>query len=136
MPGTKLPTDMMLRVDGSESMMSRVSTCVLAACCTSTSGVCPETVIVSSRAPTFMSALIVAVKLAGNSTLSRTTVWKPVRVKVTLYVPWRRSTIVYRPLASVTADFDFSISAGLAASMVTPGSTPPDSSLTVPAIWL
>src|SRR5439155_21362398 len=83
-----------------------------------------------------MSALTVAVKFAGSSTPSRTTVEKPVSVKLTLYVPCRRSTIVYRPLASVTADFDFSISAGLAASTVTPGSTPPDSSFTVPAIWL
>ena len=77
MPGTMLPTDMMLRVVGSESMMSRVSTCVRAACGTSTSGVWPDTVIVSSSAPTFMSALTVAVKFAGSSMPSRTTVENP-----------------------------------------------------------
>src|SRR5205823_4433689 len=45
----------------------------------------------------------------------------------------RRSTIVYRPSASVTTVRTFSIKAGLAASTVTPGSTPPDVSLTTPA---
>ena len=37
----------------------------------------PETVTDSSSAPTFMSALIVAVKLAGNSTPSRLNTLKP-----------------------------------------------------------
>ena len=45
MPGTNMPTDMMLRVVGSASMTSRVSTCVRCACWTSTSGVAPDTVI-------------------------------------------------------------------------------------------
>src|SRR5215471_8294713 len=39
----------------------------------------------------------------------------------------------YCPVPSVTADRDFSINVGLAASTVTPGSTAPDASLTVPA---
>ena len=75
-------------------MMSRVMTCVREACVTSTSGVCPETVMVSSSAPTFISALIVETKFAGSSTLSRTTVEKPASEKVIVYVPCRRSTIV------------------------------------------
>jgi hypothetical protein len=49
-------------------------------------------------------------------------------------VPGLRSTIVYWPLPSVTADRVFSIRAGLAASTVTPGRTAPDASLTTPAI--
>src|SRR5665213_2807661 len=49
------------------------------------------------------------------------------------YVPGRRSTILYWPLASVTTDRTFSISAELAASTVTPGNTAPDVSLTTPA---
>src|SRR5438093_13596388 len=42
----------------------------------------------------------------------------------------------YRPAPSVTADRTFSISAGLETSTVTPGSTAPDVSLTVPAMLL
>src|SRR5947207_14958930 len=40
----------------------------------------------------------------------------------------------YRPALSVTAVRTFSISAGLAASTLTPGSTAPDASFTEPAI--
>ena len=49
----------------------------------STIGVSPVTVMVSSRAPTFMSALIDAVNAPVNSTPSRLTVLKPVSEKVT-----------------------------------------------------
>src|SRR5262249_31415054 len=45
----------------------------------------------------------------------------------------RRFSILYAPLASVFTDRTFSISAGLAASTVTPGSTAPVASLTTPA---
>src|SRR5262249_4539976 len=44
--------------------------------------------------------------------------------------------ILYCPEASVTADRVRSISAGLLTSTVTPGSTAPDASLTVPAMVL
>src|SRR5437773_12404485 len=40
----------------------------------------------------------------------------------------------YWPVPSVTTVRTFSIRTGLAASTLTPGSTPPDASLTVPAI--
>ncbi len=50
--------------------------------CTSTMGVSAATVIVSSIAPTFSSALTGAVKSAVNSTFSRRTVLKPGSVKV------------------------------------------------------
>src|SRR2546421_11664891 len=40
----------------------------------------------------------------------------------------------YWPVASVTTDRTFSISAGLAASTFTPGRTPPELSLTTPVI--
>src|SRR5687767_13125960 len=40
----------------------------------------------------------------------------------------------YWPVSSVTTDLTFSMSAGLAASTVTPGRTAPDASLTTPAI--
>jgi hypothetical protein len=63
--------------------MSRVTTCVRDACVTSTSGVWPVTVTVSSRAPTFKSALMVATKFEGSSTPSRMIVEKPVSVKLT-----------------------------------------------------
>jgi hypothetical protein len=61
-------------------------------------------------------------------------VLKPLREKVTTYVPGRRSTMRYWPLASVTDERTFSMSALLAASTVTPGRTAPDVSLTTPAI--
>src|SRR5687767_5365223 len=44
--------------------------------------------------------------------------------------------ILYWPDPSVVADRTFSISAGLAASTVTPGITAPEASLTTPAIEL
>src|SRR6185436_5857696 len=53
---------------------------------------------------------------------------------VTLYTPGRRSMILYCPWPSVTADRERSISAGLDASTVTPGSTAPEESRTTPAI--
>ena len=76
-PGTREPTVMMLRDVGSVSIRSRVSTCVLDACCTSTTGAAPETVTDSCSDPTLRSALTVAVKLAGSSRPSRTTVLNP-----------------------------------------------------------
>src|SRR5712691_8492654 len=67
---------------------------------------------------------------------ARVTMLKPVSVNVTVYSPGRRSTILYWPLPSVTALLVFSMSAGLAASTLTPGSAPPVASLTTPAIAL
>src|SRR5215470_1144270 len=68
-----------------------------------------------------------------TSTLSRLTVLKPVSVNVTVYEPGSNSVSRYCPVPSVTALRDFSISAELAASTVTPGSTAPDESFTTPA---
>jgi hypothetical protein len=45
--------------------------------------------MVSSREPTFISALTVAVKFDGRSTPSRTTVPNPVSEKESLYTPGR-----------------------------------------------
>ena len=53
--------------------------CCRAAFWTSTTGVSPVTVIDSSIAPTFMSALIVTVPLPESSSPSRLNVLKPVR---------------------------------------------------------
>ena len=69
--------------------------------CTSTTGDAADTVTDSSSAPTFISALIVAVKSVGSSTLWRLTVWNPASVNVTMYTPGRRSTILYWPAPSV-----------------------------------
>src|SRR5436190_18689512 len=102
--------------------------------CTSTMGVAPLTVIVSSTAPTFMSALIVATNAPLSSMPSRLTVLKPVSVNATEYVPGRRSTIRYWPVPSETAERVFSMRAGLATSTVTPGRTAPDVSFTTPVI--
>src|SRR2546422_1200765 len=100
----------------------------------STTGAWPETVTVSSIAPTFRSAFTVAVNDEFNSRSSRLTALKPTRMKVTEYVPGTRLRILYWPDSSVTTVRTFSISAGLAASTVTPGITAPVASLTVPAM--
>src|SRR5262245_53564352 len=101
---------------------------------TSTVGVAPVTVTLSSTEPTCKSALTVAVKAVGSSIPRRTTDVNPARLKVTSYTPGRRSMMVYRPSSFVTAVLDFSISAGLEASTVAPGSTAPVVSLTTPAM--
>ncbi len=136
-PTSVAPTDWMLRPPvGTASSSACGSTCCVTACCTSTTGDAPDTVTVSSSAPTRSSALTGAVKFAGSSTPSRFTVENPGSVKVTVYVPGRRSRILYCPCESVTADRVCSISAGLATSTVTPGITAPVVSLTTPAIAL
>ena len=56
--------------------------CWRAAFCTSTIGVSPLTVIVSSSAPTFKSALIWTVPEPASSIPSRLTTLNPVNVKV------------------------------------------------------
>src|SRR4051812_1295001 len=131
-PGVMLRMAPAARVTGSASMTSDLMMVSFRAFCTSTTGVSPVTVIVSSRPPTFISAAIVSVWVPESSTLSRLTVLKPGNVNVSEYVPGRRSMMRYWPEPSVTADLVFSISAGLDASTVTPGRTAPDASLTVP----
>jgi hypothetical protein len=87
-------------------------------------------------APTFISALIVAVKSVGNSTFCRLTVWNPASENVTMYTPGRRSTILYCPAPSVVTLRLFSMSTSLDASTLTPGSTAPDRSFTIPPMAL
>ena len=117
-----------LRPTGIDSITSAVITRCCRVVCTSTVGDAPVTVIVSSSAPTRSSAFTVAVNAPVSSMPSRLTVLKPGSVNVTVYVPGRRSTTRYWPEPSVVTDRTFSISAGLAASTVTPGSTAPDGS--------
>src|SRR5262245_11871506 len=118
------------------SICSRGSETAFLAESTSTIGLAPETVIVSSSDPTFISALTVAVKLAGSSSPSRLYVLKPGSVNVTVYTPGRRSTMLYTPRSSLTTARIFSISSELAASTVTPGRTAPLVSFTTPVIAL
>ena len=82
-PGSRAPSDGMLRPVGTASSTCRVSTTCCTALCTSTTGDAPVTLIVSSSAPTFISPLMVAVKLVGSSTASRLKVLKPGSEKVT-----------------------------------------------------
>jgi hypothetical protein len=65
------------------AMMSLLTVCCTFALCTSTIGVSPVTVIVSSRAPTFKSPLTVATKLPDSSMPSRLTVLNPGKENVT-----------------------------------------------------
>src|SRR4030095_950185 len=92
------------------------------------------TTTVSSIVPTFRSGLTVAVNCAGSSMPSRFTDEKPGSVNVTVHTPGRKSVSLYWPGASVVAVRTRSISAGLAASTVTPGSTAPLVSRTTPAM--
>ena len=81
-----------------------------------------------------MSASILTTPVPDNSTPSRFRVEKPESVNVTLYVPGCRLSMRYCPVPSVIAVRVFSIRTGLATSTLTPGSTPPEASLTRPAI--
>jgi hypothetical protein len=65
-------------------MTSLVTTVWTEALCTSTTGVSPETVMVSETVPTFSSALTDAVLVPVTSTPSCFTVLKPVSEKVTV----------------------------------------------------
>src|SRR5262249_52258573 len=125
-PGSSTPRFCTSRPVGTASMTAWSSTCCRVVLCTSTIGVSPVTVSVSSTAPTLRSTLTVAVNAPLNSTPSRLTVLKPGSANVTVYVPGRRSTILYWPVPSVTTERVCSISAGLDASTVTPGRTAPD----------
>jgi hypothetical protein len=80
--------------------------------------------MLSSSEPGFISALIVAVKAAVNSTPERFTVPNPSREKATSYTPGLSDKILYWPWPSVTAERVLSISTGLDTSTVTPGRTP------------
>src|SRR6187431_2409885 len=115
---------------------SRVITCCCTTFCVSMVGDAPDTVMVSSSAPSRISAFTVAVNDDVSSRLSRRTVLKPASVKTTVYGPGTRLTILYWPAPSVTAVRTFSIRAGLAASTETPGMTAPDASFTTPAMAL
>src|SRR5262245_779356 len=101
---------------------------------TSTTGLAPETVMVSSSDPTFIDAFTFAVKPVVSSMSSRLYVLKPGSAKVTMYLPGRSSTISYRPWLSVVTARLCSIRAGLVAVTVTPGSTAPVLSVACPAI--
>ena len=93
-PVSMAPSDGIAAAGRDRVEHARLSTCCCTAVDVSTTGDWPDTVIVSSRAPTFMSPLMVAVKLLGSSTPSRLTVLKPSSEKVTLYTPGRRSTML------------------------------------------
>src|SRR5215470_14480323 len=113
--------------------MSPLMTVCWRAVWTSTTGDSPVTVTDSARPPTFISAPMVMTPPPDNSTPSRTTVAKPASVKVILYVPGGRSGMRYWPDSSETPVRALVMSAGLDASIVTPGSTAPEVSRTVPA---
>ncbi len=82
-PGIMMPTAWMLRPVGSTSRTSRVITTRWVTAVVSTIGDSPVTVIDSWRVPTFKSPFTFAVKSEVSSMPSRTTVAKPVSVKVT-----------------------------------------------------
>ena len=83
-PGTIMACVQGLPVLMTLSSTSRESTCTRAACCTSTTGAAPETVTVSSRAPTDNWMSSSAVNSDGRSKFSCTTVPKPARENIRL----------------------------------------------------
>ncbi len=80
---------MLLVLVGSASSSSLVTTVWRRTFVTSTTGLAPVTVMVSSRLPTRISASTLAVNPAASRIPSRTTVVNPSRAKVTLYSPGR-----------------------------------------------
>ena len=134
MPGVSAARPKYVFDVGSVSICSRDRFCWLTTFCTSITGLAPETVTVSSIEPTVIVPSTFAVKSETSSIPSRTNVLNPGSVNVTVYAPGRRASIVYRPAPSVTVARTPWISAGLLASTVTPGSTPPVSSVTLPAM--
>ncbi len=80
----RIPIAWILRPVGTASSTSRVITVCVVTLWTSTIGVEPATVIVSSTAPTAIWGLTVAVKPAVNSMPSRMMVRKPGSENVTL----------------------------------------------------
>ncbi len=79
---------------------------------------------------------MVAVNAAVRRMPSRLTVLNPGSVKVTTYSPGLRSMIWNCPLVSVTVEREPSMSTGLAAVTVTPGSMAPDASRAAPEMPL
>ena len=134
MPGISVAAVNCVRPVGTVVSSSWPITRCFAELWTSTTGDSPATVTVSWTEPTFISTLTDAANNPLNSTPPRLTVLKPVTENVTWYTPGRRSAIRYWPAPSVTTDRLFSISVGLAASTVTPGSTAPEESRTTPTI--
>ena len=78
-PGTSSMMPFQLLAAGVLATSSPLRTCWRAAFCTSTMGVSPVTVIVSSSVPTFMSALSCTVPEPASSMPSRLTTLKPVK---------------------------------------------------------
>ena len=119
---------------GTASSTSRGSTCARRLLCTSTTGEEPVTVTVSSSAPTFIAASIVAVKSLGSSTpVALEGLEARIDERAACRCRAARSTILYWPDPSVVAMRLRSMSAGLVASTVTPGIAEPDVSFTTPA---
>ena len=93
-PGIRSAYDHMLRPVGIASCVSRVMTSMRCTCCTSTTGVSPETVMVSSTEPTDITASMGRATSAPRMSWSRTSVPNPGRVKTTVYSPGRRSMML------------------------------------------
>jgi hypothetical protein len=84
MPGVALRSAPAARVAGMVCTTSLLSTTSRRALCTSTTGVSPVTVIVSSRPPTRISIGMVSVCEPDSSTSARRTVTKPGSVAVSV----------------------------------------------------
>ena len=90
--------------------------------------------MVSLSVPTPSSTLTGAVKLPSSRMPARRIGLKPASVNVTSYRPGLRSMMRYCPAPSVMTLRTRSMSAGLVASTVTPGSVAPVVSRTTPAM--
>jgi hypothetical protein len=95
MPGVSVVIAAYPRLLGMPARTSLSSVRTVCELCTSTTGVSPDTVTVSSRAPTFKSPFTVAMNVAVSSMPSRLNVLKPGSENVTAYTPGLRSTMRY-----------------------------------------
>ena len=135
MPGVSAARPKYVFDVGSVSISSRDRFSWLTTFCTSITGLAPETVTVSSIDPTVIVPSTFAVKSETSSIPSRTNVLNPGNVNVTAIgaSPQRLDRVQTRSVSDRGAHALRS-SAGLATSTVTPGSTPPVSSVTLPAM--
>jgi hypothetical protein len=131
MPGVMDAKAMNVRSVGSVSIARRDVTAFSDTLLVSSS---PISVSIPAVVPGRMAAFTVAVKELVTSTPSTMTVLNSGTVNVTTYVPDCNPTIRYAPSGSVTTVRVLSMSAGLEASTLTPGSLSPEGPRTMPAI--
>src|SRR6185295_14188063 len=131
MPGRTVVDPKIVREVGTEVSISRSRRAPTLVFSTSTVGDEPLTVTVSCSDASFISASTVIVWRTGTTMPSRIIGAKPASSNLSVYVPELTAGKRYKPLALVVA-VGLPMTAGPDSVTVTPGSTPPWSSVTFP----